>query len=75
MTADNTKGRAMVNAAQNHALRYGTTRVGKILAAYNDLRNAVRTGDMVAANEALDRYEPWADYVFAPPKTAQGVTE
>lgn len=44
--------------------RYGRTKVSKIRAAYNDLRAAVRSGDMTVAQEALDRYEPWADYVF-----------
>ena len=44
--------------------RYGSVKVSKIRAAYNDLRAAIRTGDIVAANEALDRYEQWADFVF-----------
>jgi len=44
--------------------RYGQTRVAKIRAAYNDLRVAIRSGDMAAAEKALDRYESWADYVF-----------
>ena len=44
--------------------RYGRLRVSKIMAAYNDLRTAVRSGDMEAAEKALDRYEQWADYVF-----------
>lgn len=44
--------------------RYGQTRVGKIRAAFNDLRSAIRSGDTEAAEKALDRYEPWADYVF-----------
>lgn len=44
--------------------RYGRTRVAKIRAAYNDLRAAVQAGDIERAQEALDRYEPWADYVL-----------
>lgn len=44
--------------------RYGNVKVTKIRAAYNALREAVRAGDMDAANAALDRYEPWADYIF-----------
>lgn len=44
--------------------RYGRVRVTKIYAAFNALRAAVRSGDFEAANAALDRYEPWADYVF-----------
>lgn len=44
--------------------RYGQTRVSKIRAAYNDLRRAIRAGDIEAAEQALDRYEPWADYIF-----------
>ena len=44
--------------------KYGRLNVRKIRAAYNDLRAAIRSGDIVAANEALDRYEQWADFVF-----------
>ena len=44
--------------------RYGRVKVSKIRAAYHDLRTAIRGGDIVAANEALDRYEQWADFVF-----------
>lgn len=44
--------------------RYGKTRVSKIRAAFNDLRKAIRAGDNEAAEIALDRYEPWADYIF-----------
>lgn len=44
--------------------RYGRTRVTKIRSAYNDLRAAVQAGDIERAQEALDRYEPWADYVL-----------
>jgi hypothetical protein len=44
--------------------RYGNTRVSKVRGAYNDPRSAVRSGDLVAAQGAFDRYEPWADYVF-----------
>jgi hypothetical protein len=47
--------------------RYGQTRIGKIKAAYDDLRAAVRSHNAEAAEAALDRYEQWADYVFAPP--------
>lgn len=43
---------------------YGNTSVSKIRAAFNDLRRAIRAGDIEAAEHALDRYEPWADYVF-----------
>ncbi len=45
--------------------RYGNVRVAKIRAAYNDLRKAIRSGDVEAADAALDRYEPWADYIFS----------
>ena len=52
--------------------RYGRTKVSKIMAAYDDLRQAIRDRDLDAAEEAMDRYEPWADYVFGrasePPK-------
>lgn len=45
--------------------RYGRTRIAKIRAAYADLRAAVQAGDIERAQEALDRYEPWADYVLS----------
>lgn len=44
--------------------RYGRTKVSKIMAAYDDLRRAIRERNIEAAEEAMDRYEPWADYVF-----------
>lgn len=44
--------------------RYGNTKVAKIRAAYNELRRAIRAGDIEAAERALDRYEPWADFIF-----------
>ena len=43
---------------------YGTTPITDIRAAFNDLRKAVRAGEIEKAEEALDRYEPWADYIF-----------
>lgn len=46
--------------------RYGRTRVAKIKAAYDDLRATVAAGDMEAAQTAMDRYEQWADFAFAP---------
>jgi len=45
--------------------RYGNVRVSKVRAAYKELRDAVRKGDLDSADKALDRYEPWADYVFS----------
>lgn len=51
------------------AERYGKARVSKIRAAYNDLRAAIRAGDMDAAEKALNRYEPWADYLFSIDRT------
>lgn len=44
--------------------KYGATRVSKIRDAFNELRAAVRSGDIEAAEKALDRYEPWADFIF-----------
>ena len=54
--------------------RYGQTRVSKIRGAYNALRMAIRAGDMDAAEKALDRYEPWADYVFDEQHDVKGRT-
>ena len=42
--------------------RYGVTKVAKIRAAYNDLRTAIASGDLDAAQKAFDRYEQWSDY-------------
>ena len=44
--------------------KYGVLRVSKIRQAYNELRAAIRSGDLEAAEKALDRYEPWADFIF-----------
>ncbi|MGI3168441.1 hypothetical protein ACRARG_04765 [Pseudooceanicola sp. C21-150M6] len=44
--------------------RYGRTRIGKIRNAYDDLRDAIQRRDLEAAETALERYEPWASYVF-----------
>lgn len=44
--------------------RYGKLRVAKIRSAYNELREAIRAGDLERAEVALDRYEQWADYIF-----------
>lgn len=44
--------------------RYGKVKVSTIRAAYNDMRSAIRAGDMDRAQEALDRYEQWAEFVF-----------
>lgn len=42
--------------------RYGNVRIAKIRSAYNELRDAVRSGDFDRANAALDRYEQWANF-------------
>ena len=47
--------------------RYGDVRVSKIIAAFNELREACRAEGTPRIQEALDRYEPWADYAFTPP--------
>jgi hypothetical protein len=39
-------------------------RVSKIRNAYNEMRRAIRAGDLPAAERALDRYEQWADFIF-----------
>lgn len=53
--------------------RYGNTRVAKIRAAYNDLRAAIRSGDIEAAERALDRYTPWADCLYGGEQIAAAV--
>ncbi len=55
----------------NEPERYGRTRVSKIRAAYNELRRAIRAGDLDAAESALNRYEQWADYIFTKPNDKQ----
>lgn len=44
--------------------RYGKTRVAKILAAFNELRDACRAEGTPRIQDAFDRYEPWADYAM-----------
>ena len=46
--------------------RYGNVSTQSIREAYNDLRLAIRKGDIDAAQAALDHYEQWASYVFDP---------
>lgn len=43
---------------------YGKVPAIKILEAFNRMRQAIRSGDLEAAEEALDVYEQWADYLF-----------
>jgi hypothetical protein len=52
-------------SVRDNPLRFGRTRVAVMLAAYNDLRAAIRAHDPIAAEAALDRYEPWADMAYA----------
>ena len=46
------------------ATRYGQVKITKIRAAYNELRDAIASGDLERAQEAFDRYEQWSDYVM-----------
>lgn len=52
--------------------RYGDVRITKIRAAFNELRAACRDEGTPRIQEALDRYEPWADFDAARP--TQGET-
>lgn len=47
--------------------RYGSVRITKIKAAYDELRAACRDEGTPRIQEALDRYEQWADFAFARP--------
>ena len=55
---------------------YGQVKITKIRAAYNELREAIASGDLERAQEAFDRYEQWSDYIMvairqpAPPDRA-----
>lgn len=44
--------------------RYGRTKVAKIKAAYDELRAACRAEGTPRIQDAVDRYEQWADYVM-----------
>jgi hypothetical protein len=44
--------------------KYGQLNVAKNRKAYNDLRNAILIADFELAQDALGRYEQWADYVL-----------
>ncbi len=44
--------------------RYGKVRVIKIQQAFNKLRADCRDEGTERIQNALDDYEPWADYVF-----------
>lgn len=41
--------------------RYGKTRMGKIRAAVENLRKAIRAEGTPAVQDAWDRLEPWID--------------
>ena len=51
--------------------RYGDVRITKIMAAFKELRTACRDEGTPRIQEALDRYEPWADFVAARPKQGE----
>ena len=54
----------LIGVYQPYMEKYGQLNVAKIRKAYNDLRDAIGSGDFELAQNALDRYEQWADYVF-----------
>lgn len=43
---------------------YGQVPAIEILEAFNRMRRAIRDGDLEAAEDALDVYEQWADFLF-----------
>lgn len=47
--------------------RYGNVRVQKIYAAIQQLAKDVRSGNMEAAQDSLDRVMPWVDWIYADP--------
>lgn len=56
--------RAVLAALPDRSDRYGNVKVIKIVAAFNELRDACRSEGTPRIQEAIDRYEPWADYVM-----------
>lgn len=44
--------------------RYGNTRIHKIHKAIKDLREACRSEGTPRIQSALDRLEPWIDYLY-----------
>lgn len=50
------------------APKYGKVRISKILAAFNELREACRAEGTPRIQDAIDRYEPWADCALARPE-------
>lgn len=55
--------------------RYGKTRIHKIRAAQNDLREAIRAEGTPSIQDAWDRLEPWLDMPAAQPMTSPGNVE
>jgi dihydrodipicolinate synthase/N-acetylneuraminate lyase len=47
--------------------RYGQTKVTTIYAEFQECATAVRKGDFDQAEKALDRFLPWADFLFSDP--------
>ena len=45
--------------------RYGNVPVSQIRDAFNNLRRSIHALDVEAALEALETYEPFADYIFS----------
>ncbi|WP_375553379.1 hypothetical protein [Roseovarius mucosus] len=55
--------------------RYGKTRIHKIRAAQNALREAIRAEGTPAIQDAWDRLEPWLDMPTDQPMTRPGNVE
>lgn len=44
--------------------RFGRRRIDRMLKEWHLLREAIRTGDLVSAQTALDSCEEWIDFAF-----------
>lgn len=51
--------------------RYGNVRITKIKTAFDELRAACRAEGTPRIQQAIDRYEPWADFAFARPSDSK----
>lgn len=56
----------------SEAERYGRVKVSKIMTAFNELRDACRSEGTPRIQDAIDRYEQWADFAYTQPATQEG---